>query len=220
VRAGRATFLLKVKSHRGEPINERADSLGREISDDNKRWDDRTDRITFDVQKGNATVRSVWTNSVRNLFRKQAGWAKLQEARATAAKHWTELVWYCHNQRWLRSSKEGTEASKSGSFKNGQEGGKKYFEDLDQRRMGRPATRTWSTDFLLREGSSREEIGKWLKNKSRPWRLRRRLLQVATGTFPCGQQVQKYGYRRTAACMLCQKAHEECGSGWNGELPK
>jgi ribonuclease HI len=42
VRAGRATFLIKVKSHRGEPINERADTLaekGREISDDDKRWE-------------------------------------------------------------------------------------------------------------------------------------------------------------------------------------
>ena len=47
------------------------------------------------------------------------------------------------------------------------------------------------------------------------------MLQVVTGTFPCGQQQrQKYGYRKTAACMLCQKAHEECGSSWNGELPK
>ena len=46
------------------------------------------------------------------------------------------------------------------------------------------------------------------------------MLQVVTGTFPCGQQMQKYGYRNTAACMLCQKAHEECGSSWNGELPK
>jgi hypothetical protein len=42
--------------------------------------------MTFEVQKGNSTVRSVWTNSVRNAFRKQAGWAKLQEVRATAAK--------------------------------------------------------------------------------------------------------------------------------------
>jgi ribonuclease HI len=95
VRAGRATFLIKVKSHRGEPINERADTLaekGREISDDDKRWDDRTDRMTFEVRKGDTTVRSVWTNSVRNAFRKQAGWAKLQEARAAAAKHWTERV--------------------------------------------------------------------------------------------------------------------------------
>jgi hypothetical protein len=88
VRAGRATFLIKVKSHRGEPINQRADTLaeeGREISDDNKRWDVRTDRMPFEVQKGNTTVRSVWTNSVRNnAFRRQAGWAKLQEVRATA----------------------------------------------------------------------------------------------------------------------------------------
>ena len=80
LRAGRATFLLKVKSHRREPINERADTLaeeGREISDDNKRWwDVRTDRMTFEVQKGNKTVRSVWTNSVRNAFRRQAGWAE------------------------------------------------------------------------------------------------------------------------------------------------
>jgi hypothetical protein len=92
VRAGRATFLLKVMAS-GEPINERADTLaeeGREISDDNKRWDVRTDRMTFEVQKGNTTVRSVWTNSVCNVFRKQAGRAKLQEVRATAAKHWTE----------------------------------------------------------------------------------------------------------------------------------
>jgi hypothetical protein len=168
--------------------------------------------MTLEVQKGNTTVRSVWTNSVCNAFRRQAGSAKLQEVRTTAAKHWTELVWYCHNQRWMRSSKEGIAASRSGSFKNGQEWGKKCFEDLDQRRIGRPATRTWSTNFLLREGSSREEIGKWFKNKAVLWRRRRRLLQVVTGTFPCGQQMQKNGYRKTAACMLCQKAHEECGS--------
>ena len=59
VRAGRATFLIKVKSHRGEPINERAGTLaekGREISDDDKRWDDRTDRMTFEVRKGNNTL--------------------------------------------------------------------------------------------------------------------------------------------------------------------
>ena len=192
VRAGRATFLIKVKSHRGEPINERADTLaeeGRGMSDDDKRWDDRTDRMTFEVRRGDATVSSVWTNSVRNAFRKQAGWAKLQGARAAAAKHWTARVWYRHNQRWLQVLKEGTEASKSGSFKDEREWGKKCFQDLDQRRMGRPATSTWSTDFLLREGSSREEIGKLLKSKSIPWQRRRKLLQVVTGTFPCGHQL-------------------------------
>ena len=116
-----ATFLIKVKSHRGEPINERADTLseeGRTISDDDKRWDDQTDQMTFEVQKGATTVRSVWTNNVRNAFRKQTGWAKLQKVRATAATQWTARVWYHHNQCWLQASKEGAEASKSGSFKD------------------------------------------------------------------------------------------------------
>jgi hypothetical protein len=176
--------------------------------------------MTFEVQKGDTTVRAVWTNSVRNAFRRQAGWAKLQKVRAMAATHWTARVWYRHNQRWLQASKEGAEASKSGGFKDEREWGKKCFEDRDQRRMGRPATSTWSTDFLLREGSSREEIGKWLKNKSIPWQRRRRLLQVVTGTFPCGQQLVKYGYKEKAECILCKKAYEENGGSWKGVLPK
>jgi hypothetical protein len=43
---------------------------------------------------------SLWTNSVRNAFRNQAGGVKLQETRAAASKHWRERVWYRHNERW------------------------------------------------------------------------------------------------------------------------
>jgi hypothetical protein len=63
-------------------------------------------------------------------------------------------------------------------------------------------------------------LGKWLKIKSIPWQRRRRLLLVVTGTFPCGQQMVKYGYKETAECTLCKKVHEENGSSWNRELPK
>jgi hypothetical protein len=110
-------LLCDNESHRGEPIHERADSLeeeGREMSNDDNQWDDHTDHMTLEVRRGNTTVCSVWTNSVRNVLHKQAGWAKLQEARATAARHWTERVWYCHNQHWMRALKEGTAASRSG----------------------------------------------------------------------------------------------------------
>ena len=34
------------------------------------------------------------------------------------------------------------------------------------------------------------------------------------------ERARARAYRRMAACMLCQKAHEECGSSWKGELPK
>ena len=52
----------------------------------------------------------------------------------------------------MQSSKEGTEASRRVSCKDEQALGKKCSEHLDQRRKGRPAKRTWSSDFLLREG--------------------------------------------------------------------
>jgi hypothetical protein len=35
-----------------------------------------------------------------------------------------------------------------------------------------------------------------------------------------GTVINTHRYRKTAACMLCQKAHEECGSSWSGELPR
>jgi len=41
-----------------------------------------------------------------------------------------------------------------------------------------------------------------------------------TGTFPCGQQLVKYGCKEKAECTLCKKAHEESGSSWKGDLPK
>ena len=62
---------MKVKSHCGEPINDRVDTLaeeGRALSDEEKRWDDLTDQMTFKVRKGDTTVSSVWTNSVRKAF--------------------------------------------------------------------------------------------------------------------------------------------------------
>ncbi len=46
------------------------------------------------------------------------------------------------------------------------------------------------------------------------------MLQVVTGTFPCGQQMVKYGYKETVGCTMRKKAHEESGSSWNRELPK
>ena len=43
---------MKVKSHSGEPINNRVDTLAEEglaLSDEEKRWDDQTDWMTFEV---------------------------------------------------------------------------------------------------------------------------------------------------------------------------
>ena len=50
ITAGSATILVKVKSHRGEPINEQADDMvdeGRQGKDDTSTWTTRTGRMVF-----------------------------------------------------------------------------------------------------------------------------------------------------------------------------
>jgi ribonuclease HI len=222
IEAGRATFLVKVKSHRGEPMNERADTLaeeGRARPDEEKRWDARTDRMTFTITRQGTSKTSVWTDSVRNAFRKQAGRSKTQDMYEQAARNWSRRVWYPRDQRWMQATKEGRRAAKSGKFKDEQTWGKECFEDLERRDLGKPATTTWTTDFLVRGGESREELGKWLRNRAVPWKRRRRLIQVVTDTFPCGQWLHKIGRRSTAECELCRRIKEMTDGSTQGDVP-
>lgn len=222
IEAGRATFLVKVKSHRGEPLNEQADTLaekGRARPEEEKRWDERTDRMTFTVGRQSNTKTSVWTDSVRNAFRKQAGRSKVQDVYAQAARNWFRRVWYPRNQRWMQSTRPGRVAAKDGKFKDEQAWGKACFEDLERRELGEPATTSWSTDFLVREGESREELGKWLRNRAVPWKRRRRLIQVVTDTFPCGGWLHKIGRRATAECELCRRIQERSGRSGQDRVP-
>ena len=129
----------------------------------------------------------VGGHSVRNAFRKQAGRSKTQDMYEQAARNWSRRVGYPRDQRWMQATKAGRRAAKSGKFKDEQAWGKECFEDLERRDLGKPATTTWTTDFLVRGGESREELGKWLRNRAVPWKRRRRLIQVVTDTFPCGQ---------------------------------
>ena len=83
IAAGTATFLVKVKAHRGEPANEGADILAdKAISDPKvgKEWCQRTNRAVFTWKKpcreaGKVTYQDrhlTFNNSVRDAIRRGA----------------------------------------------------------------------------------------------------------------------------------------------------
>ena len=89
ITAGSATFLVKVKSHRGEPINEQADDIadeGRPEEDDTSTWTTRTGRTVFKEAGEHSGKKSVWTKDVRNMIRSQASEAVLNRVWARAAE--------------------------------------------------------------------------------------------------------------------------------------
>jgi hypothetical protein len=78
------------------------------------------------------------------------------------------------------------------------EGMRKLHEDL-------PATTTWEAKFLLREGMSREVMGKWMANEAVPWKQQRRWLQSIAVIFPCGKWLHKILKRPDDLCARCAK---------------
>ena len=71
-----------------------------------------------------------------------------------------------------------------------------------------PVTSTWTVDFMTREGEGRKAKGDWLKDKTIPWKARRRLLQTNAGTFPCEVRLQKWGKYPDGICGLCKRSRE------------
>ena len=91
VLAGAATLLIKVKAHRGDPLNEEADiraEMGRRKEEKEKIWDKRTDRTIYQWSEPSKTKQglwvtktSAWTQAVRNRMRKKAGELQASKAR-------------------------------------------------------------------------------------------------------------------------------------------
>ena len=95
---GATTLLIKVKDHRGDPLNEEADiraELDRLKEYKETIWNDSSDRTVYEcpvtsTKHGGATVlkTSVWSNTVRNYIRQKAGEIEAYKALEIGAQKW------------------------------------------------------------------------------------------------------------------------------------
>ncbi len=89
--AGAATLLVKVKSHRGDPLNEEADiraEMGRRKEQKEFIRDNPTNRTVYQWEVGPITRSTTWTNTVRNRFRQKAGEIEAFRALEIGAAKW------------------------------------------------------------------------------------------------------------------------------------
>jgi hypothetical protein len=89
------TFLVKVKAHRGEPLNEGADDLaetGREIEKEgaNSRWQERTTRVVYPYYDRNNRQwkKGTWTKTILNAARRGATESLMEERLQIGANKW------------------------------------------------------------------------------------------------------------------------------------
>ena len=87
------TFFVKIKAHRGEPINECADTqaeTARQLPEDTQQWTDRTRRMTYEWLDKEVTRTSTWSNAVRNAMRKGAAEWHRKKILRKAAEKWSK----------------------------------------------------------------------------------------------------------------------------------
>ena len=206
VQAGGYTAMVKVRAHRGEPLNEKADWLaetGRKA--DGHQWNERTGRFVFSCKStAHGTRTRTWSAGIRKIIRSQAAQVCVHLALQSSAKAWRKDN--IDSRRRREEICEETCAQAGEGFKMNE--GEWATACTDWRRgaeVGHPASNSWTVDFLTRRGESREYMGKWLKNKGIPWKTRRRLMQANTNTFPCGAVLHRWRLRTSKACEVCQK---------------
>jgi len=83
------------------------------------------------------------------------------------------------------------------------------------RKAVKPVHRTWEADYILREGQSRLEQKKWLKDSKLNLQKRRWLLQVLTNSFPCGAVLHKMGKLDSDKCRICPEEARCIGAQGN-----
>ena len=98
IAAGTATFLVKVKAHRGEPANQGADILADEAISDpkvGKEWCQRTNRAVFTWRKlWKVTYQdrhSTFNNSVRDAIRRGAAENEVQKHEEKLTGVWRQM---------------------------------------------------------------------------------------------------------------------------------
>ena len=98
VQAKAATLLLKVKTHRGCPLNEEADiraEMGRRKEEQEMTWNTLTNRTSYQwsevskTKKGTSTTKqTAWTQEIRNRMRQKAGEIQAYRAYEKSAGKW------------------------------------------------------------------------------------------------------------------------------------
>ena len=219
-------FLVKVKSHRGEPLNEGVDDLveaRRTLAKEGEgyRWKQRTTRLVFSYYDriSSQWKKDTWIRTIRNTGRRGTAESLLEERLYHGANKWRKGLFEGHNegmeedhpqfeQSWRVTTTGKWDAISSGNWIQKTAWNRMVTGSERDQSHKTPVTSTWTPDFLTREGEDHKVMGDWLRDKTDSWKAHRRLLQTNVGTFPCEDRLQKWGKHPDGIYGLCKRSRE------------
>jgi len=91
---GARTFMVKIKAHRGEPLNEKAYTQAenaRQLSPECQQWTRRTQRMTYEWEDSNGVQHvTAWSKAVRNTMLRGGAEYQVQRVLDHAGTNWNK----------------------------------------------------------------------------------------------------------------------------------
>ena len=165
---GARTFLVKVKAHRGEPLNERADTQAdkaRQLPSECRQWTTRTQRMTYEWNDNDGVKHvTAWSQAVRNAMIRGGAEFQRQKALNRAANIWNK-AFLCSTDIGLhRIGQAASTGAQSDLMDSTRWGWSCMLQLQEADNWEKPAATTWAAEFLLRDGESREFLGLWINS--------------------------------------------------------
>jgi ribonuclease HI len=203
------TFMVKVKAHRGEPLNEKADTQAesaRQLPSEHRQWTTRTQTMTYEW-KDNDGVQHVtaWSKAVRSAMLRGGAEYQMQRALNRAVDNWIKIFMRSTDRGLQRIKQAANTGAQSDLMDSTRWGWRCMLQLQETDSWEKPATTTWAAEFLLREGESREFLGSWLHSSAVHEAKKRRTKQVISCSFPCGKWLHMIGARTSPGCDLCKR---------------
>jgi hypothetical protein len=179
-------------------------------------WNNQTNRTVYQWTAGQHARSTTWTNTVRNRFRQKEGEIEAFRALEIGAAKWgkeyiprkgndlkditeegisllddTELWWQKQDLLWAcHTSRKKNRMNIDGTFRPHQNGA---------------ISATFTSDWYLRKGESRDKMGEWLKKATVRSQDQRRMLQANTNNFPWNYWRHKITKgKESNRCDLCR----------------
>ena len=151
VQKGARTFMIKVKAHRGEPLNERADTQAenaRQLQDDCRQWTVRTPSMTYEWSDSNGVKQTTaWSKAVRAMVRGGAEY-QVQEAMNRSVANWGK-TFLCDTNAGLRNISQAASMGVQGDLMSNECWGRECMLQLQEdENWNKPTATTWAAEFL------------------------------------------------------------------------
>jgi ribonuclease HI len=211
---GARTFMVKVKAHRGEPLNERADTQperARQLPPECQQWTTCTSRMLYAWQDKGVKRVSTWSKAVRRAMLKGGAEFQRQKVLNRAEGNWNKEFLQTTDTELARIRQVACTGGKSDLMDSTRWGWECMLQLREAEDRKDPAATTCAAEFLLRVGESWEFLGLWMNSVAIHEAKRRRATQVITCSFPCGEWLHMIGARASPRCELCrrERRHEQ-----------